>query len=147
VATTVSLGARHDQSVWKHRGAFFSLRPEQRRIGWITLPYLALFYILLPLLAPTIDLFAIYGLLFLGAEQTMIVWGAFNLLAMLTAAYGLRMDGESLRELWAVPVQQFVYRQLMYLVIIEATVRALQGIGLGWRRVPRTGDAVVGARS
>jgi cellulose synthase/poly-beta-1,6-N-acetylglucosamine synthase-like glycosyltransferase/peptidoglycan/xylan/chitin deacetylase (PgdA/CDA1 family) len=132
------------QSVWKHRGAFFSLRRKQRRIGWITLPYLVLFYILLPLLAPMIDLFALYGFLFIGAEQTMIVWGGFNLLATITAAYALRLDGESLRTVWATPIQQFVYRQLMYLVIIESSVRALQGIGMGWRRIPRTGDAVVG---
>jgi hypothetical protein len=35
----------------------------------------------------------------------------------------------------------------MYLVIIESSVRALQGIGMGWRRIPRTGDAVVGGSS
>jgi cellulose synthase/poly-beta-1,6-N-acetylglucosamine synthase-like glycosyltransferase len=133
------------QSVWKHRGALLSLRREQRRIGWITLPYLAVFYILLPLLAPMIDLFAVYGFLFLGPVLTMLVWGGFNLLAMITAAYALWMDGESLRSVWAVPVQQFVYRQLMYLVIIEAFVRAFQGIGTGWRHIARTGDAIVGA--
>jgi cellulose synthase/poly-beta-1,6-N-acetylglucosamine synthase-like glycosyltransferase len=135
------------QSVWKHRGAFLSLRREQRRIGWITLPYLTLFYIVLPLLAPMIDLFALYGIVFLGPVLTAIVWGGFNLLAVITAAYALWMDGESLRPVWATPVQQFAYRQLMYLVAIEALVRALQGIGTGWRHVARTGDAVVGARS
>jgi cellulose synthase/poly-beta-1,6-N-acetylglucosamine synthase-like glycosyltransferase/peptidoglycan/xylan/chitin deacetylase (PgdA/CDA1 family) len=133
------------QSVWKHRGALLSLRREQRRIGWITLPYLALFYILLPLLAPMIDLFAVYGILFLGPAMTAVVWGGFNLLAMITAGYALWMDGESLRPVWSVPLQQFVYRQLMYLVIIEAFTRALQGIGTGWRHIARTGDAVVGA--
>ena len=46
---------------------------------------------------------------------------------MLLAAYAFRLDRESLRPLWALPLQQFVYRQLMYLVIIEATVSALVG--------------------
>lgn len=133
------------QSVWRHRRAFFSLRRDERRIGWITLPYLALFYILLPVMAPMIDLFALYGLLFLGAVKTLIFYGAFNLLAVAMAAYGLWLDGESLRPVWAVPLQQFVYRQMMYLVIIESAAYALQGAISGWRKVPRTGEAVIGA--
>jgi hypothetical protein len=46
--------------------------------------------------------------------------------------------------LWAVPLQQFVYRQLMYLVIIESFISALKGARSGWRHLPRTGDAVIG---
>jgi hypothetical protein len=78
-------------------------------------------------------------------ERTLIIWGAFNMLQLATAAYGLRLDRETLRSLWAVPLQQFVYRQLMYLVIIESFASALRGGGSGWRHVPRTGEAVVGA--
>jgi hypothetical protein len=37
------------------------------------------------------------------------------------------MDKEPLRPLWALPLQQFVYRQLMYVVIIESTISALVG--------------------
>jgi hypothetical protein len=75
----------------------------------------------------------------------VIVWGGFNLLAMLTAGYGLWLDGERLRTVWAVPAEQFVYRQMMYLVIIEAFASALNGVRSGWGSVRRTGDAVVGA--
>jgi hypothetical protein len=62
---------------------------------------------------------------------------------LVTAAYGLWLDRESLRSLWAVPLQQFVYRQLMYLVIIESFISALKGARSGWRHLPRTGDAVI----
>jgi hypothetical protein len=55
------------------------------------------------------------------------------------------MDREKMRVLWSVPVQQFVYRQLTYLVIIESFASALQGHGTGWRKAARTGEAVVGA--
>jgi hypothetical protein len=72
------------------------------------------------------------------------VWGAFNLLQLAVAAFAFRLDGESMRPLWALPLQQFVYRQLMYLVIIESTVSALQGARSGWRHLPRTGEVVVG---
>jgi hypothetical protein len=46
---------------------------------------------------------------------------------------------------WALPLQQILYRQLMYLVIIESTVSAVQGARSGWRHLPRTGDVVVGS--
>ena len=132
------------QAVFKHRGAVLGRTPGDRRIGWITLPYLTIFHIVLPLLAPLIDLFAIYDLLFIGAAQAALVWGVFNGVQVLTAAYGLWLDRESLRTVWVVPLQQFVYRQLMYLVIFESVISALKGVRSGWRHLQRTGDAVVG---
>jgi hypothetical protein len=133
------------QAVYKHRGAIVSRDPRQRRIGRRALPYMLLFQIALPAVAPLIDLFALYGLVFTGAWRTLIVWGAFNLVQLAVAIYAFRLDRESLRPLWALPLQQFVYRQMMYLVIIESTVSALQGVRSGWKHLPRTGDVVVGA--
>jgi hypothetical protein len=49
--------------------------------------------------------------------------------------------------LWSVPLQQFVYRQLMYLVVIQAVVSALIGTQLRWRRQQRTGVLMVDGRS
>ena len=57
------------------------------------------------------------------------------------AAYALRLDGESLRPVWVLPLQQFVYRQLMYLVVIQSLVTAAVGVALPWQRVERTGTA------
>ncbi len=58
---------------------------------------------------------------------------------MLTAAYALRMDGERLRDVWLVPLQQIVYRQLMYLVLIESVLTAVAGVRLRWHKLHRTG--------
>jgi hypothetical protein len=44
---------------------------------------------------------------------------------------------------WALPLQQFVYRQLMYVVIIESTVSALVGARAHWRHLTRTGEVDV----
>ncbi len=134
------------QAVWKHRGAVISRDPRERRIGRRALPYMFLFMIVLPTLAPAIDLFAIYGIVFNGAVRTLAIWGAFNLLQLGIGMYAFRLDREPLRPLWALPLQQFVYRQLMYLVIIESTVSALQGVRSSWRHLPRTGEVAVGAR-
>jgi cellulose synthase/poly-beta-1,6-N-acetylglucosamine synthase-like glycosyltransferase len=131
------------QAVYKHRGAMISRDPRQRRIGRRALPYMLLFQIALPTMAQMIDLFAIYGLLFTGAVRTLVVWGAFNLLQLVIAVYAFWLDREPMRPLWALPLQQFVYRQLMYLVIIESSASALRGVRSGWRHLPRTGDVAI----
>jgi cellulose synthase/poly-beta-1,6-N-acetylglucosamine synthase-like glycosyltransferase/peptidoglycan/xylan/chitin deacetylase (PgdA/CDA1 family) len=135
------------QAVFKHKGAIVSRDPRQRRIGRRALPYMLLFQIALPIVAPLIDLFSLYGLLFTGAVHALIIWGAFNLLQLAIAVYAFRLDREPMRPLWALPLQQFVYRQLMYLVIIESSVSAIQGARSGWKHVPRTGDVVVGSQT
>ena len=74
-------------------------------------------------------------------------WLLFNALQLGLAVYAFRMDGESLRPLWALPLQQFVYRQLMYLVIIESTVSALVGARASWGTLHRSGDVEVAAEA
>ena len=128
------------QAVWKHKSAMVSRRPLDRRIGRRALPYMIMFQILLPLVAPLIDLFALYGLIFTAAAPVIAFWLAFNVLQLAIAIIAFRLDGESLRPLWALPLQQFVYRQLMYLVIIESTISALVGARASWKTIPRTGD-------
>ena len=135
------------QAVWKHRGAIVSRDPRDRRIGRRALPYMIFFQILLPILAPLIDLFALYGLIFEDPVKTTLFWVAFNALQLAIAAYGFRLDRESLKTLWAMPLQQFVYRQLMYLVIIESTISALIGVRAHWQHIPRTGDVRVAAET
>jgi hypothetical protein len=131
------------QAVWKHKGAIVSRDPRERRIGRRALPYMIFFQILLPILAPLIDLFALYGILFEDPVRTIGFWLAFNALQMAIAIYGFRLDREPLSPLWAMPLQQFVYRQLMYLVIIESTISALVGVRAHWQHIPRTGDIEV----
>jgi cellulose synthase/poly-beta-1,6-N-acetylglucosamine synthase-like glycosyltransferase len=131
------------QSLWKHRHAV--RRPGAGRIGRRAIPYLVLFQVLLPLAAPLIDLFAIYGILFLDPWRIVAYWLGFNLFQLVLAAYAFRLDGERLRGLVWLPLQQFVYRQLMYLVVIESVLTALSGLRVGWHHLERTGEARVGA--
>jgi cellulose synthase/poly-beta-1,6-N-acetylglucosamine synthase-like glycosyltransferase/peptidoglycan/xylan/chitin deacetylase (PgdA/CDA1 family) len=131
------------QAVWKHKGALLTRDPRQRRIGRLALPYMILFQVALPIAAPLIDLFALYGLLFTNPLPVIAYWLAFNALQVGLAAFAFRIDGEPLTPLWALPLQQFVYRQLMYLVIIESTVSALSGARAHWRHLTRTGDVEV----
>jgi cellulose synthase/poly-beta-1,6-N-acetylglucosamine synthase-like glycosyltransferase len=133
------------QAVWKHRGALISRDPRQQGIGTRALPYMIFFQILLPIAAPLIDLFALYGVLFTNPLPVLGFWLAFNALQLALATFAFRLDREPLTPLWALPLQQFVYRQLMYLVIIESTVSALVGTRAHWRRLERTGDVEITA--
>jgi cellulose synthase/poly-beta-1,6-N-acetylglucosamine synthase-like glycosyltransferase/peptidoglycan/xylan/chitin deacetylase (PgdA/CDA1 family) len=132
------------QAVWKHRGAVVSRDRRQARIGRRAIPYMVCFQILLPMVAPLIDVLALYGLIFTDPVPVAAAWLGFNALQLALAAFAFRLDGESPRPLWALPLQQFVYRQMMYLVIIESTISALVGIRAQWRTIERTGDVRVG---
>jgi cellulose synthase/poly-beta-1,6-N-acetylglucosamine synthase-like glycosyltransferase len=127
------------QSIWKHRAAILH-RNERGRIGRRAVPYLALFQIILPFAAPLIDLFALYGILFLDPLPVLAYWVGFNLFQLTLAIYAFRLDRESMRPLIVMPLQQFVYRQVMYLVVFESVATALRGVRLPWQHVLRTGD-------
>jgi hypothetical protein len=45
--------------------------------------------------------------------------------------------------LWTLPLQQFVYRQVMYLVLLQAAVTAVTGRHLRWQKLHRTGEVTV----
>lgn len=126
------------QAMWKHRAAV-GQRGASGRLGRRGLAYLLLFQVLLPLAAPAVDVYAIYGLVFLPIAQVATVWCVFAALQMATAWYALRLDGERARPIWTLPLQQIVYRQLMYLVVVQSTVTALLGDRLRWHRMLRTG--------
>ncbi|MFJ3235244.1 bifunctional polysaccharide deacetylase/glycosyltransferase family 2 protein [Streptomyces sp. NPDC086787] len=128
------------QSMWKHRRAVTELGTAGR-FGRRGLSYLALFQVALPLFAPAVDVFALYGVCFRDPSEAIIVWLAFLVVQMATAGYALRLDGEKLRALWSLPLQLFVYRQMLYLVVFHSVMTALLGSRLKWHRMHRTGSA------
>jgi len=126
------------QAMWKHRRAVIE-RGGSGRLGRRGLPYLLLFQVLLPLLAPLVDVFAMWGLIFGQALEMGAVWLGFLGIQLLASWYAFRLDRERAGVLWSVPLQQFVYRQLMYLVVIQSMVTALIGSRLRWQRMDRRG--------
>ncbi|WP_312030181.1 bifunctional polysaccharide deacetylase/glycosyltransferase family 2 protein [Actinomycetospora sp. TBRC 11914] len=134
------------QAMWKHRRAVLD-RGASGRFGRLGLAHLAVFQILLPLLAPLVDIFLVYGLVFLNPVTTLLLWAAVLAIQVLAAVVAFRLEREPLRVLWLLPLQQVVYRQLMYAVLIRSTVTALGGIRLGWQKLRRVGglDALLAA--
>ncbi|WP_433614030.1 glycosyltransferase [Dactylosporangium sp. CA-139114] len=128
------------QAMWKHRRSIVDRGPSGR-FGRVGLPFIAFFGIALPLLAPLIDILLVYGLFFSSWQITTISWVAMFLMQLLTAIVAFRLDKERLRPLWVLPLQQFVYRQLMYIVLIQSLGTALTGARLRWHKLHRAGSA------
>jgi cellulose synthase/poly-beta-1,6-N-acetylglucosamine synthase-like glycosyltransferase/peptidoglycan/xylan/chitin deacetylase (PgdA/CDA1 family) len=126
------------QAMWKHRRAVIENGPSGR-FGRYCLTYLTLFHVLLPLIAPVVDVFSVYGLVFLNPVKVTLFWLTFVLLQALAGGYALRLDGERLRSLCMLPLQQVVYRQLMYLVTIQSVITALIGTRQRWQAISRAG--------
>ena len=129
------------QAVWKHKSALW--RRGEQRLGRRGLPYLVLFQIALPLFAPLVDVFSVYGFVFLDPLVIVGFWLVFTALQLFLGWYAFLLDRESPRVLWAMPLQQFVYRQLMYLVVVESILSALRGARLRWRPIARSGEVEV----
>jgi cellulose synthase/poly-beta-1,6-N-acetylglucosamine synthase-like glycosyltransferase len=126
------------QAMWKHRRALFDSGPSGR-FGRVGLPFLALFGVALPLLAPVVDVMLVYGLVFWDLRDTVLAWLGMLTLQLFTAAVAFRFDRESMRPLWRLPLQQFAYRQLMYLVLIQSATTAMTGGRLRWHKLHRAG--------
>jgi cellulose synthase/poly-beta-1,6-N-acetylglucosamine synthase-like glycosyltransferase/peptidoglycan/xylan/chitin deacetylase (PgdA/CDA1 family) len=132
------------QAIWKHRHAVVEGGPSGR-FGRRGLPMITLFTVVLPLLAPLLDLLAVYGVLFLNRWEALIGWLAILVVQAVTAILAFRLDREPLRPLWALPLQQLAYRQVMYLVLVHSALTAVSGGRLGWQKLRRSGEVAAAA--
>lgn len=126
------------QAIWKHRRAVVEKGPSGR-FGRVGLPLVALFMVLAPLLAPLIDVFLLYGVVFGPTQKTIIAWLGVLAVQAVCAAYAFRLDRERMTHLISLPLQQILYRQLMYMVLIQSWITALTGGRLRWQKLRRTG--------
>ncbi len=140
------------QSFWKHRDTLF--RPRYGTLGWVALPNIFVFQLLLPLVSPIIDLMFLGSILFWGLMQLHVSWIpqtmfdtanlersvlfflGFLLIDILTCvvAFSLERD-EDWTLLIPVLLQRFYYRQLMYVVLFRSVKEAVSGRPVGWRGV------------
>ncbi|SDK68979.1 polysaccharide deacetylase family protein [Streptomyces indicus] len=130
------------QAIWKHKRAFIESGPSGR-FGRVGLPLVSAFMVLAPLLAPLIDVFLLYGLVFGPTQKTIIAWLGVLAIQAVCAAYAFRLDREKMTHLISLPLQQILYRQLMYVVLLQSWITALTGGRLRWQKLRRTG--VVGS--
>src|SRR5271155_225744 len=139
------------QSFWKHSDTL--VRPKYGTLGWIALPNIFVFQLVLPLISPVIDLMFFGSLILWGlaqfritklpqlwtaadVEKSVIFFLGFLLIDVLTCALAFALEK---KEDWTllVPVllQRFYYRQLMYVVLFRSVKEAVSGRPVGWRGV------------
>ncbi len=126
------------QAIWKHRRAVIERGPSGR-FGRVGLPFVSLFMVVAPLLAPLIDVFLLYGLVFGPTGKTVAAWFGVLVVQAVCAAYAFRLDKERMVHLISLPLQQILYRQLMYVVLLQSWITALTGGRLRWQKLRRTG--------
>ncbi|MGB6429317.1 MAG: glycosyltransferase [Candidatus Acidiferrales bacterium] len=139
------------QSFWKHRDTLGRWR--YGTLGFVALPNIFLFQLLLPLFSPIIDLLFIGSLVFWGLAQfhftklpplwttadvelSLLFFGGFMLIDLLTCVIAFALEKrEDWSLLWPVLLQRFYYRQMMYVVLFRAVMGAVKGRSVGWRGV------------
>jgi cellulose synthase/poly-beta-1,6-N-acetylglucosamine synthase-like glycosyltransferase/peptidoglycan/xylan/chitin deacetylase (PgdA/CDA1 family) len=138
------------QAMWKHRHALLERGPAGH-FGRVGLPFVALFMVVTPLLAPAIDIGMVYGVVFVDAYKTLAAWFAVMALQAVCAWWSFHLDKEKAWHLITLPAQQVVYRVLMYMVLMQSAITALTGGRLRWQKLRRTGevglDVTTGAMS
>ncbi|HEY6869091.1 MAG TPA: hypothetical protein VI199_04960, partial [Novosphingobium sp.] len=150
------------QCLWKHRAILREGHPSG--LAFVGMPQAWLFQIVFAVISPLIDLALAVSIASTiiqvaqhGWAQTetdvlrmLAYWAGFTLidLACGLVAYRLDVRGEKFRPLLLL-AQRFIYRQLMYTVVIRAVDAAFTGRGIGWGKLERTGrvSAPAGAAS
>jgi hypothetical protein len=128
-------------------------------LGFVALPQIWLFQIILAVAAPLVDLAVVWSLIagLYGAvahpvewrPDDMLLglayWAVFIAVDLSAGALGMALEK---RAPWAdlpfLPVQRFGYRQLMYYVVVKSVVMAVRGGRVGWGKLERRGSALVG---
>jgi len=141
------------QCLWKHRK--ITRRGKPGGLAFIGVPQAWLFQILFACISPAIDLaliISIFGTITNVAQhgwaqtqtdvlRMFIYWISFSLIDLVCGWIAYRQDvrDKTFRPFLLLS-QRFVYRQLMYSVVIRAVSAAIRGVGTSWGKLERTGS-------
>jgi cellulose synthase/poly-beta-1,6-N-acetylglucosamine synthase-like glycosyltransferase/peptidoglycan/xylan/chitin deacetylase (PgdA/CDA1 family)/spore germination protein YaaH len=144
------------QCIWKHRAGLFDLKHPV--LGFVALPQIWVFQILLTAIAPLVDLAIIWSIIASAYSwawhpqewspddliRPLFYWAAFIFLDLSAGALGMAMER---RAPWGdviwMPIQRFGYRQLMYSVVVRSLDAALNGVRVGWGKLERRATAAL----
>jgi peptidoglycan-N-acetylglucosamine deacetylase len=151
------------QCTWKHRDVLF--RKKYGSLGWIALPNVFLFQLLLPAISPVADLMFVWSIASVwfnarvhtvdnrlayalpNLEQVLSYYAIFLLVDWLAAVIAFLLEPDEDRSLtWLIFLQRFAYRQVMYWVVVRSFAAALSGRLQGWGKLERKATATVPVR-
>lgn len=144
------------QCLWKHRRILRDRKPTG--LALVGLPQAWLFQILFAAISPLIDLALITSIIGTlvrvhqhGWAQTSndvwtmgVYWLAFTGIDVLCGWVAYALDNHDVRyPPHLLVAQRFVYRQIMYWVVVRAIASAIGGWVVGWGKLERTGRVAV----
>ncbi|RJT25350.1 glycosyltransferase [Chakrabartia godavariana] len=140
------------QCLWKHRSVFRTGQPIG--LAWIGLPQAWLFQIGFAIISPVIDLALLLSVIGTivhvhdhGWAQTQsdvlrmgLYWMAFAGIDICCGWLAYRLEPRAPRfPALLLVAQRFIYRQIMYTVVLKAVSKALTGPWVGWGKLERSG--------
>jgi cellulose synthase/poly-beta-1,6-N-acetylglucosamine synthase-like glycosyltransferase len=128
------------QSFWKHRDLLFSFK--KANIGWVALPNLLVFNFLIPVFSPLVDILFIVGLFTHDSAQYVFFYLLYYFIDCLIASLAYHYDHQkfNLKKAMYLFVQRFIYRQLLFYVLLKAYNKAIKGELVSWGVLKRTGN-------
>ena len=111
-------------------------------MGWILLPNLLIFGFIIPLFAPIVDILFVIGLFSKHAGVYVISYLIYFAVDWILSTLAYRYDKQKFSFLLAVMlfIQRFIYRQLLFYVLIKAYLKAIKGELALWGILKRTGS-------
>lgn len=123
------------QAVWKHRDATFN--PSDGTLGFIALPSIWLFQVVLAGIAPFADI-AMVATLFAGNWPVVLgYYLAFFCVELMSGLLAYWLEGERPTDLLLLFPQRLFYRQLMHFVLLRSLLYVAQGRLVGWGKLER----------
>jgi len=142
------------QAVWKHKAAM----RKGGALGWVALPNVVIFQILLPLVSPFIDIMFVIGAVsyFVNKyfhpesanpadfQRLVIYFALFMVIDFIASTIAFTLERQQpgrkrdfllLGHVW---LQRFAYRQLFSIVLFKTLKRAMEGGSFAWDKLERT---------
>jgi peptidoglycan-N-acetylglucosamine deacetylase len=129
------------QASWKHLDALFV--PKYGTLGFVALPSVWIFQLLLSALAPFAEVSMIFSLI--GGEWKIVLlyYAAFFALELLTGFLAYALEGLPPWDLALLFFQTIYYRQIMLYVLGKSIVFAIRGRLVGWGKLERKASVTV----
>ena len=142
------------QAVFKHRDVV----AREGALGWVALPNILIFQILLPLVSPFIDIMFVVGTIWYFVQRAFhpdstdpasfqklvlffVVFLVIDFIASSIAFALERRQPEAREDVWLLSqvwLQRFAYRQVFSIVLFRTLKRAITGRPFAWDKLDRT---------